>query len=176
MHAAFCRLLERKRYSRITVQDILDEADVGRSTFYAHYAGKDDLLAEVVDDICAHAIAPVGPEDDHDFTHRTDPASIIEHMLRHIEERGSEARAVIASEGVDMFARHLRESIARQADAALPSRLTGAAGAVDRAILVNHVAGSLVEIVSAWARSGFAADARALAESYLTLIRPLFGE
>jgi len=33
-----------KRYASITVQDLLDRADVGRSTFYAHYRGKDDLL------------------------------------------------------------------------------------------------------------------------------------
>ena len=33
-----------KGYSAITVQDLLDRADVGRSTFYAHYRGKDDLV------------------------------------------------------------------------------------------------------------------------------------
>ena len=30
--SAFSRLLERKSYSRITVQEIIDEADVGRTT------------------------------------------------------------------------------------------------------------------------------------------------
>ena len=31
-------------YDHVTIQDILDKADVGRSTFYAHYRDKDDLL------------------------------------------------------------------------------------------------------------------------------------
>lgn len=37
-------LIVRKGYEAITVQDIIDEADVGRSTFYSHYTGKEDLL------------------------------------------------------------------------------------------------------------------------------------
>lgn len=41
---AFVALLLEKRYDAITVQDILDRADVGRSTFYEHYWDKEDLL------------------------------------------------------------------------------------------------------------------------------------
>src|SRR5882724_7696050 len=36
-------LILKKDYEAITVQDICDAANVGRSTFYAHYTGKDDL-------------------------------------------------------------------------------------------------------------------------------------
>ena len=41
---ALMELVLRKRYARITVQNILDQADVGRSTFYAHFRDKEDLL------------------------------------------------------------------------------------------------------------------------------------
>lgn len=44
MHEALVSLIVEKGYERITVQDILDRADVGRSTFYSHYRDKDDLL------------------------------------------------------------------------------------------------------------------------------------
>lgn len=44
LHHAMLSLILRKGYDAITVQDLLDEADVGRSTFYAHYTGKEDLL------------------------------------------------------------------------------------------------------------------------------------
>jgi AcrR family transcriptional regulator len=41
---ALVALILRKGYEGITVQEIIDEADVGRSTFYMHYTGKEDLL------------------------------------------------------------------------------------------------------------------------------------
>lgn len=44
LHEALIRLIVRKGYDALTVQEIIDEADVGRATFYAHYRGKDDLL------------------------------------------------------------------------------------------------------------------------------------
>lgn len=44
MHEALMSLIVEKGYEAITVQDILDRADVGRSTFYTHYRDKDELL------------------------------------------------------------------------------------------------------------------------------------
>jgi AcrR family transcriptional regulator len=44
LHQALISLILRKGYDAITVQEIIDEADIGRATFYAHYRGKEDLL------------------------------------------------------------------------------------------------------------------------------------
>jgi AcrR family transcriptional regulator len=43
LHQALIALILEKGYEAITVQEIID-ADVGRSTFYAHYTSKEDLL------------------------------------------------------------------------------------------------------------------------------------
>lgn len=67
---AFSSLLERKHYSSITIQDIIDEADIGRSTFYAHFNTKEELLKEMCTEIFEHVFSSdVTSEKKHDFSH-----------------------------------------------------------------------------------------------------------
>jgi len=48
---ALLALILEKGYDRVTIQDIIDRANVGRSTFYAHYRDKEDLLLRGVAEI-----------------------------------------------------------------------------------------------------------------------------
>jgi AcrR family transcriptional regulator len=54
---ALVALIRRKDYDRITVEDILAEANVGRATFYAHFTSKDDLLRRSLDRLRALLVA-----------------------------------------------------------------------------------------------------------------------
>lgn len=47
---ALVELIHEKPFGAITVQQVLDRADVGRSTFYTHFRGKDDLFLSDVED------------------------------------------------------------------------------------------------------------------------------
>lgn len=49
--SAMTELLFEKRYEAITVQDLLDRANIGRSTFYAHYFDKEDVLASMLEQL-----------------------------------------------------------------------------------------------------------------------------
>ena len=39
-------LMEEKGYDQVTIEDLTERADIGRTTFYLHYSAKQDLLLE----------------------------------------------------------------------------------------------------------------------------------
>ena len=80
--SAFEALLTEKRYEQLTVQDIIDRANVGRSTFYAHFETKDDLLKYTCQELFEHIFTehPL-PDDSHDYSESTNTQEV---MLTHI--------------------------------------------------------------------------------------------
>jgi AcrR family transcriptional regulator len=48
---ALIRLMVEKEYEDITVADIVERADIVRSTFYVHYADKDDVLRQGIEQV-----------------------------------------------------------------------------------------------------------------------------
>ncbi len=116
---AFVELLEEKGYPAITIQDIIDRADIGRSTFYSHFETKDDLLNVLCENIFDHAFSRNHEkENTHDFTGRMDLKGELAHILYHLSDSQGYVKGIMASESGDVFMRyfkdHLREVFARE--------------------------------------------------------------
>ena len=54
---AFIVLLSKKHYNAITVGEIIEEADIGRATFYAHFETKDFLLKDLCAELFEHVFS-----------------------------------------------------------------------------------------------------------------------
>jgi AcrR family transcriptional regulator len=59
---AFFALVLEKGYDGVTIEDITERADLGRTTFYLHYRDKEELLLESIDAIAEELIARLPPE------------------------------------------------------------------------------------------------------------------
>jgi AcrR family transcriptional regulator len=115
LRRALVDLTLEKGYQKVTVQDILDRADVGRSTFYAHYQSKDDLLLSGYDDLLAEFLEEARRVPD-------DVLSPIRALLRFVHERREVYRTVIL--GHELAARPARTNIEAAVTDHLRTRLT----------------------------------------------------
>ena len=111
--AAFSELAAKKSYNKITVQEIIDIADIGRTTFYAHFETKDDLLKSLCEELFGHI---VGSAMDHTHTHGLysdgiAPHSIFLHLLQHLEENDSNILGLLSSASSDIFLRYFKDSL-----------------------------------------------------------------
>ena len=97
---AFSNLLSYKSYSKITVQEIIDSANVGRTTFYAHFPTKDDLLRESCTDLFNHVFSDnPGIEATHNFSLTAGkPDSAITHILYHLRDNKKNIIGILSCE------------------------------------------------------------------------------
>ena len=49
LHGSLMALIQEKGFEALSVQEIIDRANVGRATFYAHFDSKEDLLASGIE-------------------------------------------------------------------------------------------------------------------------------
>ena len=59
---ALLSLILEKGYDAVTIEDITQRADLGRTTFYLHYKDKEDLLLSSVNEMVDDFIAQVSPQ------------------------------------------------------------------------------------------------------------------
>lgn len=161
---AFSRLLETKRYEHITVQDIIDEADIGRSTFYAHFETKDHLLISLCSDIFDHIFAGNVCE----YSEETpDMKSKLAHILWHLKEHKKDVMGIISSESGDLFMGYLRDYLetlfklyVHEFDTSIPEDF-----------LLNHLIGSFSEAIRWWVKNKMTMSPEDLSENYITLLK-----
>jgi AcrR family transcriptional regulator len=99
---ALLAAIVEKGYERVTVQDIIDRADVGRSTFYAHFRDKEDLLYSGLDELWT-AFDPAAQDPNWSPTLK---------VFEHFHESREVWQAMVGRRGAEAFIRHLHRLLA----------------------------------------------------------------
>lgn len=166
---AFSKLLSIKKYSQITVQDILDEANIGRSTFYAHFETKDQLLDELCRDIFDHIFSEdLSSEQHHDFSEMKDFQGRVTHILYHLKESKHDMKSILAYESAEVFWSYFKKYLEILFDdyCSVESYQN-----VPKEFLLNHMAGSFVEMVRWWMKKEMKPEPEMMAEYFMAVIK-----
>lgn len=145
---AFTRLLERKSYGNITVQDIIDEANIGRSTFYSHFTAKEDLLKSLCTDIFDHVFSEeLMKEKTHDFSEAEGSMKQkITHILYHLYDSRSFLKRLLSGENGEIFMRYFKQYLTQ----VFESSLTKNDSDIPMDYMLNHTVCDLAETVRWW--------------------------
>ena len=146
---AFTELLKKESYGKITVQQIIDLADVGRTTFYTHFETKDDVLRALCEAIFFHVFSDdPGKETTHDFSAEHSVQSRVTHILYHLREHMEYLPGILTGDGGEIFMGSLRGHLAELFAPALERGHS----AVPADYLLNHMITDFSETVRWWTR------------------------
>jgi len=149
IYAAFLQLLNQKNFETITVQEIIDLADVGRSTFYSHYESKELLL----DELCRYLF--------HHLFEREENISIeayLTHIFLHFKTKN------------DYFLRQLQKELEHHVYPMVAEDLKVSYPKIPASYLKHFVVTNFIETLTWWLKKGKSYKEDQVVRFYLDVI------
>ena len=164
---AFSTLLSSKSYTRITIQEIIDEANIGRSTFYSHFETKDELLKSLRTDTFdkMHSNNPT--------LSSGNPHSMILDVLYHIKENEKIIKGVFLSESGELFMNYFKNYFSNHIEQHLFASYNERIMDIPKDFLINHISGSFLEMVKWWVSRNMKQTPEELTSYFISVISPV---
>lgn len=155
INSVFFELMNEIGFSKINVQKIIERAEINRSTFYAHYLDKFDLLDKVENNllICLKNIeneVPVELVTDQGFNAET-LISHIKHVTNYLYENGKVFTLLMSDKGDPAFINKLSEMIKSVwVEKNLVDKLT-----IPQSYAFAAILGMTTSLIAEWVKSDF---------------------
>lgn len=153
---AFTRLLAHKDFAQITVGQIIEQADVGRATFYAHFETKDYLLKEFCEELFCHIFDAASPEEcdhHHIFDCDSTDAAFL-HLFQHLQKNDRNILALLSSQNNELFFTYFRAGLAQLTESQLPLLASHRPKDIPEDFWREHIVATFIGTLKWWLRNG----------------------
>lgn len=169
---AFTQLLSEKNISQITVGDIIERADIGRATFYAHFETKDFLLKELCEELFCHIFDSMSPgENGHRHIFECDaPDSAFLHLFRHLQKNDNNILDLLSCSNNELFLRYFKTGLLSLVENSIEAFDICKDTVVPKDFFINHIACTFVETVRWWIDNKMKQTPEEMTEYFMTVI------
>jgi AcrR family transcriptional regulator len=147
LQMALIELIAERGYYEITIRDIIDRANVGRTTFYLHYANKDELFISCHETILEEFhFGPLSPLSREELLSSEAPPGMTA-AYRHLEATRPHLSHIFQGKDGLLILRRIRARAAEQTEASLRAAFAEADGSIPIEVLANYLAGAQIAIL-----------------------------
>ena len=161
IYAAFLQLLNQKNFETITVQEIIDLADIGRSTFYSHYESKELLL----DELCRYLFHHLFERDENITTE-----AYLSHIFSHFKKNQDHVTSLLFSKN-DYFLRQLQKELEHHVYPMVADELIKSHPTLPHSYLKHFVVSHFIETLSWWLKKGKSYTEQEVIQFYLEILK-----
>ena len=163
LKTALLALILEKGYDAVTIEDITERADLGRTTFYLHYHDKEELLLEsikaIADDLLEQ-ISPLPPInwDESINTEDENLRDPIRVTFAHARENAQLYQIILRGEGASKAASRVHNIISETVTIVVNKTIENGRVPIQLEVPVeifaNYLAGALMGLVTWWLETG----------------------
>ena len=174
----FIDLVNNKSIDEISIQEIVETAEIGRSTFYSHFKTKNELLQEICNDMFEHIFSKEAVCSKINCNFKIEPLtqnnsieSKISHILYHLQENKNLMCSIIIHNSWEIFKKSFKQyliSIFRQR-----IKIHSNNNNISNEYLLNHFCCSLIETIKWWFSQYSYLSATEVAELFLSTMPPV---
>jgi AcrR family transcriptional regulator len=160
---ALLTLVTERPYEMISVQDITDEADLNRATFYLHYGSKDELMVAALEARFDALVAEI--EVDSAEKPIWEDTAPVQRTFEHVAEHAALYKVLLSERGMGYIVNRIISYIAGYSETHLLASLPpDQPSQMPPTLIAQHIAGSLFALLAWWIQNDMPYSAETMAQ------------
>lgn len=171
IYQAMVDLMKKEPYEKIFVKDIIDAAEIGRSTFYAHFETKEDLAQSMCFSLFDHVFAEhVNVCQTHDYSEKPPTLEYkIAHIFYHLRDKRQYYIGIINYDEGRLFIKFFSDYIEQNLDMVIKSNTPMT---IPLDFFKNHLSYTLIGALQWWLKGKMQVAPEVVAEYIATVMNP----